>query len=104
MYTIDDVASIADEQRMFALEEFKSLPDNELLNIWEHTQLVEIEVRQRFGAAVSMAPNYEELILSELHNRLINKEKLEFSFQIKHKKNIKKPRLKRRSPNPLFRK
>ncbi len=100
MYTIDDVASIADEQKMLALEEFKSLPDNELLNIWEHTQMVEMEVRERFGVAVSMAPNYEEMILSELHTRLISKNNLELSFHRKKAKEIKKPRLKRRCPNP----
>ncbi len=101
MYSFEDAYKIAKEQEIIASEEFKTLPDDELLNIWEHTQLVEMEVRQRFGASVAVAPNYEAMIVSELHNRLITNNILDIYYAKSLRNTSKKPRLKRRSPNPV---
>ncbi len=97
----EEARHVAQEQELIASEEFKLLPSEELLSIWEHTQLVESEVRTRFGASVAMIPNYEKIIISELHQRLLNSA-LDIKLTVQtRKKAAQKPRLKRRCPRPI---
>ncbi len=98
---INDAQSMIKEEERIALEEFRTIPDDELLTIWEQTQTLEMEMRENLGSHVIFAPNYEKIILSELHSRLLNNT-LNISMPHKEKKSTLRPRLKRQSPNPVI--
>ncbi len=101
IHKFEDAQNMINEQELMACEEFTKLPGEELLSIWEQTQTVEFEVRSRFGTAVSMAPNYEKIILMELHKRLL-KNTLIFQLPEVKQKKLRKPRAKRTCPRPLY--
>lgn len=91
---LNDKDGIVQEQELLAWEEFKLLQADELLNIWEQTQTVEMEMRTQLGSHIVLAPNYEKIILLELHSRILNN-----SLVIsppKTEKKVQKPRIKRK--------
>ncbi|MGE9986033.1 hypothetical protein [Desulfovibrio sp. SGI.169] len=47
----------------------KSLADDELLEIWEETQHIESLLCAEFQTEVSLAPDYEKVIVEELRLR-----------------------------------
>ncbi len=97
----EDVDSIIEDQEILASEEFSQMPSEELLSVWEHTQSMEMDLRNRFGNYVMVAPNYEKIIVHELHNRLLNNT-LQLTLPKIKKKKAKRPRLKRISPSPVL--
>ncbi len=100
MQNIDDAHDMMIDQEQMAQEDFREMEGDELLSIWEHTQSMEMDIRSRFGNNVVLSPDYEKIIIHELHNRLLN-DTLDLSLpKIKRKKSFR-PRLKRRCPSPL---
>ncbi len=97
----DDVDGIIEDQEILASEEFSQMPSEELLSVWEHTQNMEMDLRSRFGNYVMLAPDYEKMIVNELHSRLLNNT-LQLSLPKFEKKKMKRPRQKRICPSPKF--
>ncbi len=102
MHNIDDAHDMMNDQEQMAVEDFREMEGDELLSIWEHTQSMEMDIRSRFGDNVILSPNYEKIIIHELHNRLLNNT-LDLSMPKALRKKSYKPRAKRRCPHPLTR-
>lgn len=98
----NDAQSMIQEEERIALEEFRNIPDDELLTIWEQTQSIEMEMRENLGAQLVFTPNYEKIILLELHSRMANN-MLNISIPHREYKKLLRPRAKRNSPNPIIR-
>ncbi len=100
MQNIDDAHDMMTDQEQMAVEDFREMEGDELLSIWEHTQSMEMDIRSRFGNNVVLSPDYEKIIIHELHNRMLN-DTLDLSLPPVRRKKSFRPRLKRRCPSPL---
>ena len=56
------------DEKPFA-ERVKNLAEDELLEIWEETQQIECMISAELHTEITMAPDYERLIVEELRLR-----------------------------------
>ncbi|GFH62717.1 MAG: conserved hypothetical protein [Candidatus Desulfovibrio kirbyi] len=64
-----------DDNTSFA-QRVKTLADNELLEIWEETQQIERLLQSELHVDVSIAPDYEKVIVEELSLRACRESRL----------------------------
>ncbi len=84
-YSFYEKKSMLQQQEIPALEEISILSDNELLDVWESTQNIEASLQNQLGDKVTMAVNYEKVLLFEFRKRFLRNVRAENALKMKIK-------------------